>query len=284
MADLDTIAALDNILDPRIGQVIGSTPSSIAESVREAGMRGMKKLGAQFIALAVFAASVNKSTMETALQSADFADIRPIIRKSFSINNSPNMTALTLAGHCFILEPKLARVRYMVEFKKKLGVNSIWDGDLDNGSISEKQKKIMKEKARLHKKEVAADFASGFLKWTGITPGTYEVTELQMWGQTTEGVTPVREQPTSSTAVQIPRPKPVSTKGKEVSPPPASITLPARRHFLVTMKRTEDELANLIAKHGIEGAEARIRAMMEYDPEGKGAAASTVGSRAGPSG
>jgi len=169
MASFNFEAEINSILDPKIFQVVGSTPASLMDSVKEVGMENKRDLAVRFVALSIFSASVNKKTAEGLFMESDMGSLRTNISRKFTINNSLNMTALSLAGHCFLSIDTFSQISFAREFRKKMGQSSIWDGPLTSGSLSEKQRKILEEKAKVHTKASARDFADWFTSYTGIT-------------------------------------------------------------------------------------------------------------------
>lgn len=166
----DSIDLINSILDPRLSQVIGSTPESITDLITRSGMENNSKLGSKFICIAVFAASVKKSVAEELFIAKEMEDLRAKITNTFVLNGKLNMTAMTLAGHCFTLSTVLTNVKYITEFRKKIGGDNIWDADITKGSASEKMKAIMTQKAKTHNKTSCAAFATWFVTYTGIAP------------------------------------------------------------------------------------------------------------------
>jgi hypothetical protein len=159
---------INSLLNDKLFQVIGSTPKSVAESIMKSDIRGKAKLGVEMFAIACFAAAVNKPTLESFMADPRFGTIRPLITATISINGKANMTAMTLLGHALLTTPEAGAVNFTAEFRKKMGQNHLWDGELNSGSLSDKQKEILKEKKRLTDGNAAKALGSGFLKLTGI--------------------------------------------------------------------------------------------------------------------
>jgi len=165
---MSTIAEIDNILNPRLNQVVGSTPESLKESILKLDFKNKRDVGARFAAMAFFAASVNKKTLEELYMSEAMGQVRVTIAREMTINNTVNMTAISLAGHCLLTVDDFSSVKYVSEFRKKMGQNSLWDGEFGSGSISEKQKEIYKQKKGLFDKERAKAFADWYCQYTGL--------------------------------------------------------------------------------------------------------------------
>lgn len=162
------VTTINSILDPRLSQVIGSTPDSLKDAVMRSAMENDSKAGAKFIALSVYSATVKKSVAEELFINKEMEDLRVKITNTFVLKGKLNMTAMTLAGHCFTLAPLLSTVQYIIEFKKKIGGDNIWDADMTKGSASDEMKKIMTQKMKLHTKVKCFEFAQWFLMYTGI--------------------------------------------------------------------------------------------------------------------
>lgn len=193
-------SAINELLEDKLYQVIGSTPESIAESLRNVDLKGKNRLGIQIFAVAVFAAAVNKSTLETFLADPRFVDIRPLIAAALSIQGRSNMTALTLLGHCLLTTGMANKVKFASEFRKKMGQDHLWAGELSSGSLSQKQREILAEKKRVTDRESAEALGAGFLKWTGLDSTEMTARESAMFGL--------------SAKISEPRPFSSSSKGK----------------------------------------------------------------------
>jgi len=172
---------VNQLLGDKLFQVIGSTPKSIAESLSKIDLRGKTNEGAQLFAISVFSAAVNKATLETFLADSRFSAIRPLISASMSIQGRANMTALTLLGHCLMTTPLARDVNFSSEFRKKMGQEHLWAGELSSGSLSDKQKEILKEKKRLTDETAAKALGSGFLKLTGLVKEAMNEVEADLF-------------------------------------------------------------------------------------------------------
>lgn len=168
MASVQTI---NDLLNDKLFQVIGSTPASIAESLKKIDLKNKKKEGAQLFAVSIFSSAVNKATLETFVADSRFSDVRPLITAALSISGRSNMTALTLLGHCFLATDLASEVTFANEFRKKMGQNHLWAGELEAGSLSDLQKKILKEKKRVTAEKEAKALGNGFLKHCGLVSG-----------------------------------------------------------------------------------------------------------------
>lgn len=162
---------INGILDPRLNQVIGSTPKSLETLVEKSGLANDRRMGAKFIGVALFAAAVNGKALGEMIVDSELADLRARIGSSFTINNKFNMTALSLAGHCFLTSKLVDQIKFAVEFRKKMGQDHLWAGDLSSGSLSDAQKKIMKEKIARFTHDEAKGFVTYFVGAIGLKAG-----------------------------------------------------------------------------------------------------------------
>jgi hypothetical protein len=244
MAMFDTI---DNILDKRIHQVIGSTPESLRSTCEGTNMKNNPDVAAKFVALSVLAAAVNKETIGKAATEADFMDLAMVIRSGFYLNGTVNMTALSLAGHCFVASDKFSKIRFVAEFRKKMGQDNLWDGNFDSGSISAKQKEIFIERKKAQDRKKCVDFADWFVSWSGLD-------QKLRTGTRAEAATRGRG------GSSVP-----SRRGREILQPEgqasASATLPEDLvHFYFNeVGKTQADLDDAVGKHGLEKIIRSIR-------------------------
>lgn len=182
-----SVSNINSLLEDKLYQVIGSTPASIAEALKKVDLKNKTDIGGQMFAICIFAAAVNKPTLETFIADSRFASVRPLINAALSISGRSNMTALTLLGHCFLTTDLASDVVFAAEFRKKMGQSNIWNGELESGSLSDVQKKILKEKKRITSEKEAKALGSGFLKHCGIMSGRLEGLEVDYFGT---GVSP----------------------------------------------------------------------------------------------
>jgi hypothetical protein len=179
---MNPITDINKLLEPHLFQVIGSTPASIRDSLKKIELRDKPTEGAYLMTVAIFSAAVNKATLETFLAKPEFAIIRPMVSIALSIQNRTNMTAFTLLGHCLMTSKAANDVTFVKEFRKKMGQDNLWAGNLDSGSLSDKQKNILKEKKRVTEVEQAQALGSGFVKWVGIDKSAFTTIEAEFWG------------------------------------------------------------------------------------------------------
>lgn len=199
----NSIAQINAILAPVLFQVIGTTPESLAESVKRAGLESRTEAGIQLASIAIFAAAVNKTVLGEFLMQPGLATARATVVSQFSIKNQANMTALTLLGHCLMLSRFADQVQFAREFKRKMGQSDIWAGNLENGALSEVQRKILSEKAKSINKNSAMLFANGFLKYIGSEPTPMTREEAAFWDVPFTGtiVTPPKQRATRTPSI-----------------------------------------------------------------------------------
>jgi hypothetical protein len=284
-------ASINELLSDKLFQVIGSTPMSIAESLRKVDLKGKTKEGAMIFAIAIFAAAVNKATLETYIADSRFAEIRPIITASLSIQGKSNMTAMTLLGHCFLASGLANTVTFAQEFRKKMGQEHIWAGELNAGSLSDKQKSILLEKKRLTNREEATALGNGFLKWTGI-----DMSKMNEMESTLFGLPKTVDKKVSSAGSSMPVPPAVPTKGKTRTRRTSddfedSTTVFAddgTMHDIPTAEydyrvqklgQTDAEVSESFIRRGKDSFVAATRRLMNEDPEGKRVASASTTAR-----
>jgi len=283
-------ADINLLLDPVLFQVVGSTPESVRDSIKATTLRNSPAQGARIAALCMFAAAVNKATMEGFLAKSELADIRPLVASGFSINNRPNMTGLTLLGHCLLTTTWSSAIVFAKEFRRKLGQSNIWDGSLDKGSLSEKQKAILMEKARVTNEASARLLGSGFLKYVGIVREAYTAGEAAFWGEqiTTSGNL------LDGGVIFTEAPRPAAAKGKkrataQASPPRkrlvnvnmddgsvAQVSETAWNYYLAINGGDTQAAVASIDRRGAEEFSAIYDDFASKDPEAKGTGGSSV--------
>jgi hypothetical protein len=278
---------INTLLQDKLFQVIGSTPRSIADSLKAVDFNGKVNEGAQLFAVSIFAAAVNKSTLETFLADPRFAAIRPLINAALSIQGRSNMTAMTLLGHCFLTTDEATKVQFAEEFRKKMGQKNLWDGELTAGSLSDKQRNILKEKKRLTNFDEAAALANGFLKITGLKTGPLVNIEAEMFGPgvTSHNSTSLGQ----SMPIRSPPRFPLSTRGSSSSigttkfniSNSSVVDIPndVLEYRTSVLGQSSSDITASIESRGLESFITRTRTLMVNDPDGSRArAASAVGS------
>jgi len=259
----NSVNDINELLNPVLFQVIGSTPESLREHVEKCNLQGKNNLGSKFIALSVFAASVNKSTVEEFFAGDKMSDLRLAISREFMLNNKLNMTALSLAGHCFMTQDALSTVQYVVAFRKKMGQNSVWDGELAGGSLSETQKKILKEKATTHSKDRAIAFASWFMEYTGLRGSSGSATQAPPAASVQSSATIASSSGVREESPPIDLGSPAAQK-QAATPDVVGQMRPELVQFYLSLEgRTRETLQNLIKEHGVGRVERNIEKQMQ---------------------
>jgi len=274
------------LLEDKLFQVIGSTPRSIADSLKNVDFKGKTTEGTQLFAASIFAAAVNKSTLETFLADSRFANIRPLINAALSIQGRSNMTAMTLLGHCFLITDEASRVQFAVEFRKKMGQDHLWAGELTAGSLSDKQRGILKEKKRLTKPDEASALANGFLKLCGLKSGAMTELEEEFFGpQEAAAGTASGKRPMFGES-SVPRPgtgrfspdRAGTTRFRTTSTNVVDIPDDVLNYRRNVMGLSDAEIGASIEKNGLPAFIERTRMGISSDPDGsKMRTASTVG-------
>jgi len=260
---MSTVANINDLLKDKLFQVIGSTPTSIAESLKKVDLKGKTKEGVQIFAVSVFAAAVNKATLETFLADSRFANIRPLLSAALSIQGRSNMTALTLLGHCLLTTDVASKVNFTSEFRKKMGQDHLWAGSLDGGSLSAKQREILKDKKRLTDEAEAKALGSGFLKHVGLVSGQMTALEGKLFGVPTTGRAPSPRSPAGSSSTS----ENVAFKVSSTS----TLQIPGEviHYRLNVLGQQDSDIAESIERNGLEKFIANTRAMIARDPTGE---------------
>jgi hypothetical protein len=163
--------------------VIGSTPESLRDSLKSSAVKSNPKAALQLVSVAILAVAVNKPTLENFAAKPEITDARPIINSSMSISGRVNMTSLTLLGHCLLTTTIISNIKMAVAFQKKMGQDNLWAGNLEAGSLSVKQKEILKDKKEKINKDTAFLLGSGFWKFSGLDKTAYTIEEAVFWGE-----------------------------------------------------------------------------------------------------
>lgn len=276
----EKIASVNRILAPLMFQVVGSTPDSIRDNIKRSNLKGDPETASLLVAACVFAMVVNKATVENFLAKPEMLSVRPIVSSVFSISGRSNMTSLTLLGHCLLTSEFTAEIEFAAEFRRKMGQNHVWAGDLSKGSLSEKQKTILLEKQRTNSAADAKLLGSGFYKYTGIDIAPMTVAEANFWG---EAITT-----TSAAAFTTTVSSPASAPGSPsrgalrsetfVLSDGSTVEIPARvaMYYRKAVNPDPNALVASIEKRTAEGFIRSYSALLEADPEMKGRAAGTV--------
>lgn len=256
-SQINVDSAIDTLLNPRLHHVVGTTPESLRTSVETAGIEGKKAEAASLSALALFAASVNKKAVIDFYKSRDGETIRNVIVKSFTLNNEVNMTAISVLGHCLYTIDDFDNVKYVQQFRSRMGQKSIWAGDMSAGSMSDQQKKIIQQRKNNISLESAKEFANWYVEYTGLRsakkarPATGKTTDKGLASGTTKTTR-------DTSAV-------------------AKIPDDLEEYWFDTLNRSNDDFQELVDKRGFENAINKIRRDMARQASGEVPAASTVG-------
>lgn len=224
MSAQGTIPSINNILDPYLFQVIGSTPSGIKDSLKKSTLKGNMDSGIELASAAVFAAAVNKVVLEDFLLKPEMVHARPAIQASLSINGKTNMTGMTLLGHCLLATGFMDDVVFVKEFRHKMGQDNLWDGDFTKGSLSEKQKKIYEEKKRVTPVSAARLLGSGFFKYVGVDKTPWTLEESAFWDESNTGPEP---EPMKQSRAQPSGPPPQVSQASPSTQPQQKTAQPA---------------------------------------------------------
>lgn len=287
-----TITDMNKYLDPVLFQVIGSTPESIRDSLMKSTVKGQPAGGLQLAVIAVFSSAVNKATMETFASKPELAEARGFMNTVFSISGRANMTGLTLLGHCLMTTTHMSSINFCAEFRKKMGQDHLWAGNLESGSLSDKQKEILKEKKRVVAEESAKLLGSGYFKFIGVDSNPMTVDESIFWKQPVPG----RAQ-RSSMSSGIVSPSDATKKGQtdsrnlSISGSPktvaretidmqdgttVSISSDVLEYYRKFVSSDEERLVASIAKRGAARFENEYKQAMLKDPDGNTLRGSTI--------
>jgi len=172
---------INELLSPYLFQVVGSTPESLRDAIVNSGLRGQTGPGIKLASLCVFASAVVKSAVESLSVNPSMLESRPFITNTLTINGKINMTAMTLFGHCLLTSPYMDSIEFAVAFRRKMGQDHLWAGDLSNSSLSDTQRKILLEKVKVANQQSAKALASGYLKYIGADNTPYTRAERDFW-------------------------------------------------------------------------------------------------------
>jgi len=165
---MSAVSSIDKILEEFLVNVTASTPAHISTLCTEAGIFDDKEACLQFISICIFSSAVNKKALTDALMKEKFQKVRPFINSKFTVNGAVNMTALNLAGHCFLTKSIAKKTKFGKAWQSKLGQDHLWAGNLEAGQLSDQQRKILKEKVARIPKDDAVKFANEFFENAGL--------------------------------------------------------------------------------------------------------------------
>jgi len=263
-------------------QVVGSTPESIRDSVKTSGLKSNAGPAMKVAAASLFASAVNKSTLEGFIAKPTMQDARGIVLNSFSISGRTNMTGMTLLGHCLLTTDFAGEVNFAREFRKKMGQNHLWDGELNKGSLSDKQREIMLEKKRVTVEASARLLGSGFLKFTGIEKVAMTSAEAAFWGEIDQSavtglgsgsgsgqpVAPSSHSRGASSSSSNTRLTPVNVSSTNQVMVPEDVVNYYNKY--INTANDPYRLANSVDKKGVEAFVSNIRQIMAKSPDGRG--------------
>lgn len=293
MSNSNMTSEVNQILNPYLFQVIGSTPESIRDALKNSAVKGQPGSAIKLAALCVFSAAVNKATMEQFIAQPGMAEARPLVNTTFNISGKANMTGLTLLGHCLLTTKFADGITFAVEFRKKMGQNHLWEGNLESGSLSDKQKEILKEKKRVTSADSAMLLGAGFLKYSGIVNEAYTAQEATFWGerapasnlsnplQTGAGPNPNLARTFERVPTSPPRPRTTTTAIRMVLSNGSQVEVPEHlANYYKIVNDTDDQaLANSIERRGLDAWINAYEEIASRDPGMKGAMGASVAGR-----
>jgi len=279
---------INELLDPLLFQVVGSTPESIRDVIKESSLRDNPDAAKKLVMLCLYGSAVNKVTMSNFLAKPELSDARTVVANSISIGNSPNMTAITLLGHCFISTDSFDKVNFVVQFRRKMGQHDIWSGNMDAGTLSDLQKKILLEKARVTSLSSAKLLADGFIKFTGMSRAAFTNDEAEFWGERANIPEPDRaNEPTPRTAPSARQ----RYGSSNISPPGSvsgsipltltdgsvvSISRDVYDYYLAVNSNDSSRLISSVMRNGASSFISKYRTAAALDPEKRGNPGGTV--------
>jgi hypothetical protein len=285
-------------LEGYLFQVIGSTPASLRDAIKKTDLKAKPDAAASLVMTCLFAAAVNKQVLEAFLAKPEMLQARTVTQQAMVISGRPNMTGLTLFGHALLTTNSVDDIKFAAEFRKKMGQNHIWDGPLSKGSLGEKQRDIMLEKARVHNLEEVRLLGSGFLKYTKLDTRPMSAKEANWWGETyassTSKLTPqkpasrIPPQPRAQSPARSQVQSRPSSSGQTTVTPPRKLSLTlgeteriavredVYKYYMLT--HTDEDFVAKIRSIGAEKFDELYGEALSRDPEGK-AAGSLAGNR-----
>lgn len=283
MSDQSALAVINDALNPFMHQVTGSTPASIRDMIKASNVRSNATLGVKLATIALFAASVNKSTLEGFVAASSMADVRSVLSDKFSISGKVNMSALSLMGHCLLTSDFLDNVEYARAFRDRMGLKHIWERDLNKDRLSDEQYKIFSDKKRKVPESEAKALGKGYFKYIGVDKAAMGRSEREFWDLRQTKAVPQAPASGSLTSAPIssddPFASPSASPPRSAQPRKLSYTIGesqvaqvderAVRYFKGTISEDEAELIARLEKYGVEGFESRMLKALAADPEMK---------------
>jgi len=172
---MSSIERIDSLLEPSLVYLTAATVDSILDACESSGIYSNKKACEEFIALCLIAGVTNKKATSRDIADTRFTTVRPFISSSFMLNNSVNNSVLSTAGLCFLTISKVQAGKFGRAFKAKFGKEHPWDSSDWSTSVSEEQRKILRQKTSKISLEDAKRLRNTFLSKSGISSGTSSV-------------------------------------------------------------------------------------------------------------
>jgi hypothetical protein len=299
MSDASFEKFANDILRSQLHLVVGSTPESIRDEILKSGITGNKEQAQVFAMGCLVAAASVKKAIEAFLSDPKMTLARQAIVQVANLNGATNMSVLVLAGHCFLTSGFINGVTFVQEFRKRLGQNNIWEGDLNAGSTSEKRKTILRQHKSKATAVIAKAFGSGFFKLAGLDPTPMTDNEKKFWrvntSQTAQHVRSQSGSPprpaTPSGSRKVPAASPSTASVSPASRSVAAITVPVagstqssytvptdiQEYASTVLKQTDEQIIAEVRTRGIEAFERDYRRLIRKDVDKQGFSASTVG-------
>lgn len=286
----------NNLLQSQLHLVVGSTPESIRDEIIKSGLAdNLDQAKAFVMACLVAAASVKKAT-DAFIADAKMSLARQAIAQVANLNGATNMSVLVLAGHCFMTTSFMNNVKFVVEFRKRMGQDHLWAGDFAAGSTSDKRKVILRQHKTKSTEAVAKAFGSGFFKYVKIDPHAMTDAERKFWkvapsrsaspsrpssrgnGDSSSDAGddkgkgkapgPAPETKTASSSTAIPGPLNVQITGK--APSVYKVPDEIRTYAAKALKQDDAYLAKRVTEVGIAQFEKEYRKLIKLDPNQTG--------------
>jgi len=285
MASQTTRDSFNGILNEYIHQVTGSTPSSIKDMLKLGNVAGNDQIAMKLATIGIYAAAVNKSTLESFIARAPVQEARTIVANQFSIQGKANMSALSLFGHCLLTSDFIDGINFVDQFRARLGQRHIWEKDLEQERLSKEQFKIFNQKKSSSPKSDAFNLGRGYFKIVGLDKRAMTAEEAAFWGVT---VAPAETRPVQPRVVKTPSPPkaespkrdsfdelermPIAPEGELVTyGTNTATTIPGDvlRYYRTVYGNDQARLESAIARRTPEGFIKSVREMIAKDPEMK---------------
>jgi hypothetical protein len=285
MASQTTKDSFNGILNEYIHQVTGSTPSSIKDMLKLGNVAGNDQVAMKLATIGIYAAAVNKSTLESFIARAPVQEARTIVGNQFSIQGKANMSALSLFGHCLLTSDFIDGINFVDQFRARLGQRHIWEKDLEQERLSKEQFKIFNQKKSSSPRNDAFNLGRGYFKIVGLDKRAMTAEEAAFWGVT---VTPADTRTIQPKVAKAPSPPKVESPkrdsfeelerssmvpGDEVvtygTNTAATIPGDVLKYYRTVYGNDQARMEASIAKRSPEGFVRSVREMIAKDPEMK---------------